>query len=174
MMRSGPNCTVIFEGKTEARIAAQYLKTAAHPELVEGITPPIEPARIGPLGFLATLVQEQRGVRDETLYTSSPGSCEIIASILFKSAGTFFESEPVFRRQHFLNKMMAGYIDDLEDGLETAMGVIDTDREHIAQLVNNLIGIDSDTSLIDEYLEVVDKSLEILEPSRWMNPAEVA
>lgn len=121
-MRPGANGELIFEGGTEARVAATLLlaENESFASLVAAFEPPLQQPYIGPLEFLSRRVEDKIGTGDRTEHKiHDPRIANIAAEAIAFSAmpGCLFMFGPsvipgAMRRKGFMRARIAAFYNE--------------------------------------------------------------
>lgn len=185
-MRPTLNNEIVFESTLEARVAAQLLTDAGRADLLEAITPPIDPPRIGRLEFVIKLREEQRGEKDKTEYTCITSKTVELVRTLARAAKPSLPGEPTLSKRKYMSQRLlevSAKLDDIASQRPARRGVVEvggvaifgvTDEE--AALLKRREAFVADylkDNELDRNQLTIEQIIEIRNQSEWKNPPEL-
>jgi hypothetical protein len=114
-MRPTVEGEIVFEGALEARVAAQLLKGSSEGvNLLESVTPAIEPAGIGPFKFISELAELDNGLGDKTDYVCEQAASPNIMTALFSVSRVTSPERPTLDRKRWMGQRLFEFTFKLE------------------------------------------------------------
>ena len=105
-MRPTVDGEIVFEGKLETQVAAQLLKDRGNSDMIESISPAVEPAGIGLFKFISDLAEADNGLGDSTEYTCSKEVSADILRALFAASIITSPERPTLNRKRWMGQRL--------------------------------------------------------------------